>query len=68
VSALEYAGTREQIVDDIRTAAWPDGGHDGFPSSKVAGMIADHLLAKSAEREERPSGAGTGSVPPREGE
>jgi hypothetical protein len=33
------------LAQDILDATWPDGDTTGFPSSRVATMLAEHLLA-----------------------
>lgn len=33
----------EQLIADIRSARWPDGDTQGFPTKVVAEMLASHL-------------------------
>lgn len=35
---------REELIKTIRSASWPDGGYDGFPTEKIATMIADKII------------------------
>ena len=36
---------RPALIEAIKAARWPDGSLDGFPSTKVAAMIADAILS-----------------------
>lgn len=36
-------GVSEQAAAVLEGVSWPDGGHDGMPTRKVAGMLAEAL-------------------------
>lgn len=42
------AASRDALTAAIHAATWPDGSTDGFPTSRVAKMIADALIASGA--------------------
>lgn len=42
----------EALTRTILEVTWPDGGRDGMPTRKTAGMIAEHLLAAGFVRPE----------------
>ncbi|HET6916629.1 MAG TPA: hypothetical protein VFH56_11120 [Acidimicrobiales bacterium] len=42
------AASRDALTAAIHAATWPDGSTDGFPTSRVAKMIAYQLIASGA--------------------
>lgn len=50
-AAIKHAKTaarRDELTEVILAARWPSGSTDGFPTRRVASMIAAHLLATGA--------------------
>lgn len=43
LGGMDKALDIEEMVEAMTKASWPDGGHDGFPSRKVAEMLAEAL-------------------------
>jgi len=43
--AVKREADREAVKATILAARWPNGDHDGFPTFRVADMLADALLA-----------------------
>lgn len=56
------APTEEEWAKAITRASWPDGGHDGFPTRKVAEMIAAHLRPLIDREREAARAEGAASV------